>query len=479
MNIVIIGGGFTGIELAKRLIDEKNQVTLIDNDEETVRHASNRLDCTVMQADGNNLQTLEEAGIAKADAMVAVTSSDEINMITCSLVDAVYPDLLKIARVRNYAYYINTAAAAKHHAETFTGKHRPLYGIDYMIHPDIEAAEAIVSAVEHGAVSDVLSFEDSKYELVRLQVEKNSKFAGLPLKDLRQLIQFKCIIVFVEDENGSSLPSGNTIIQEGNFIGVLIENENLSKVLQLCGTKIDSLRRIGLVGAGRIGTIIADRLIEKRKASPLMRLFGLTKKNVAQNFVIVDSDENICKQMSEKFPDAQVFCGDITDDTFIQEEQLNKLDLLICTTHNHEMNMVVSAYLESLGVGKSIALVSHSAFVDIAVKLGVDVSIPLRDTVVDSIMSHLRGKSVTGLHTISNGEFEIVECNLSSNSYFRNKMLKDIASPGQYLLLLVKKSGSDHFEIPGGNTVLTTGDHLILIEKTGDRKTLEKFSGKK
>lgn len=172
MNIMIIGAGFTGIQLAKRLINEKNNVTLIDNDEETIRHAGNRLDCKLFKADGNNLENLEEAGIDKADALVTLTESDEINMITCSLVDAVYPNLLKIARVRNYAYYVNTNAAALHHAETFLGKHRPLYGIDYMIHPDVEAAEAIVKAVEHGAISDVVTFGNDEFEITALRIEK-------------------------------------------------------------------------------------------------------------------------------------------------------------------------------------------------------------------------------------------------------------------------------------------------------------------
>ena len=109
MRIVIIGAGFTGVQLAKLLINEKNTVAIIDNDENNVRHVSNQLDCTVMLADGNDLETLEEAGIAKADALVCVTENDEVNMITCSLVDAVYPDIVKIARVRNYAYYVNTS----------------------------------------------------------------------------------------------------------------------------------------------------------------------------------------------------------------------------------------------------------------------------------------------------------------------------------------------------------------------------------
>lgn len=476
MNIVIIGAGFTGIQLAKRLINEKNNVVLIDNDADTVQHASNRLDCNVIHADGNNLETLEEAGIAKADALVTLTENDEINMITCSLVDSVYPSLLKIARVRNYAYYTNTSRVAKSHAESFSGKKRPLYGIDYMIHPDVEAAKAIVSAVEHGAVSDVFTFGEN-HELLALQVEEKSQLDGCPLKNLRTLTQSKFIVVFVETEEGSSLPSGDTILHAGDRIGILTQKNNIEEMLKLSGAKIDALKNITLVGAGRIGSIVADHILEKRNTSFLKKLFAPSSKKIAQNFVIVDSDKDLCKEASEKFPSAKVLCGDITDEGLIQEEGLDKSDLVICATHNHEMNMVISAYMESIGVQKTISLVAHSAFADIARKLGVEVPIPLRDTIVDSIMSHLKGKNVKGIHTVSDGSFEIVECDLQESSKFNGKALKDIASPGEYLMLLVRKHGQMDYELPGGNTVLAAKDHLVLIEKAGDKKILEKFSG--
>lgn len=478
MKIVIIGAGFTGIQLAKRLISEQNDVVLIDNNEDTVRHASNRLDCTVILADGNNLSNLEDAGIAKANALVCVTDNDEINMITCSLVDAVYPDLLKIARVRNYAYYVNTNAARKHHAETFAGNHRPLYGIDFMIHPDVEAAEAIVSAVAHGAVTDVLSFGKSEYELTRVQVEPQSKMDGIEVKNVRTLTERKFIVVYVETDEGSSLPSGNTVIHAGDSIGILTEKENVPFLIELCGAKMEPLKKIALVGAGRIGTIVADRIIQKQSSSLFTKFFGKTKK-LAQDFVIVDSDEELCKQASERFPSANVFCADITDEGFIQEEGLDTFNLVICATHNHELNMVVSAYLESLGVEKTIALVAHSAFGEIARKLGVDVAVPIRDAVVDSILSHLRGKSVTGIHTVSSGDMEIIECDLPSSSKVAGKTLKDISSPGEYLVLLVKKPGSDNYDIPVGSTTLTVGDHLVLITSAGNKKVLEKFGGTK
>ncbi|MBQ4434217.1 MAG: NAD-binding protein [Bacteroidales bacterium] len=139
MKIIIIGAGFTGTQLAKLLVNGKNDVVLIENNEELARHVSSRIDCEVITANGNNLSVLEDAGIATADALICVTSSDEVNMITCSLVDSVYPDVLKIARVRNYSYYSETADASKKHAETIKEKHRPLYGIDFIVHPDIVA----------------------------------------------------------------------------------------------------------------------------------------------------------------------------------------------------------------------------------------------------------------------------------------------------------------------------------------------------
>ena len=472
MNIVIVGAGFTGIQLARRLISEKNEVTLIDNNEDVVRHVSNSLDCTVMHADGNNLETLEEAGISKAHALVCVTSKDEVNMITCSLVDAVYPDVLKIARVRNFAYYMNTEKVHKKHAETFSGKHRPLYGIDFMIHPDVEAAQAIVQAVESGAVSDVISFENSEYELSRVIIEKKSKFAGLSLQNLRTLTKVPFLVAYVESNGTTRLPSGQTTLQEGDSIGVLTKKGDISKILELTGTEVETLDKIALVGAGKIGTLIAERLISSSKKKFIFsKLFGKSSR-ITSNFTIVDLDKELAKEAAERFPTAKVFCGDITDENFLYEENLTTYDLVICATHNHELNMVGAAYLESLGVGKSVSLVENAAFADIARKLGVDVPVPLRDAVVDSILSHLRGKTVTGVHTLSSGTHEIIELTLPIDSKLIGKPLSEIADPGNFLVMLIKKSNTDNYQIPTGTTSLDANDQLIVIVNSDKSKKL-------
>ncbi len=476
MNIVIIGAGFTGVQLARRLINEKNEVVLIDNNEEVVRHASNSLDCEVKEMDGNSLDNLEEAGIAKADALVCVTSNDEINMITCSVVDTVYPDILKIARVRNFSYYNNTEAAVKKHAETFTGKHRPLYGIDYMVNPDVEAAEAIVHAVESGAVSDVVTFENSEYEISRITINQGAPLAGTQLSSVRKLTDKPFLIAYVESGEKTSLPSGATILNAGDSIGVLARKSDTGDLLALCGATVESLDKIALVGAGKIGMLIADRLVSKQKSRLLAKIFGKRVK-VGKDFAIVDTDHDLTKEASERYPNAHVFRGDITDETFLREEGLTEYNLVICATHNHELNMVVAAYLESLGVGRSVSLVESSTFAEIARKLGVDVPVPLRDTIVDSIMSHLRGKTVTGIHTVSAGQLEIVECNLPAASKVVGKSLLDIANPGTFLVMLEKKAGTQNYVIPVGSTVLDANDQLILITTSDETQSVLKLFG--
>lgn len=474
MKIVIVGAGFTGVQLAKSLINEKNQVSIIDNDEETIRHASNQLDCTALCADGNNLETLESVGIAKADALVCVSSNDEVNMITCSLVDSVYPNILKIARVRNYAYYVNTATAQRKHSNDFGAKHRPLYGIDYMIHPDVEAADAIVKAVENGAIGNVITFDRSELELARVTVFEGSSLDGITLKDIRNKTELKFLVAYVEKSGETSLPSGDTIINADDTLGILATKSDIPDILELCGSEQKALRKVVLIGAGRIGSIVAEKLMPSRSKA-LSRFLGSKR---SQDFVIIDNNDQLTKNCAERFPEARVMCADASDENFLREEGITSFDLAICTTHNHELNMVLAAYLESLGVGQSISLVSSADFVTIADKLGVDVAIPLRDAVVDSIMSHLRGKSVKEIHTVTNGQLEVVECELTNGSKFSGKSLKEIANPGSFLVLMVKKPGLEEYKIVDGNTILQAGDRVVLItdsEKT--KKILSNFTG--
>lgn len=478
MKIIIIGAGFTGLQLAKRLIADKNDVVLIEKDAEKVRHASNRLDCMVVEANGNSLEVLEEVGIGKADVLVALTESDELNMITCSLVDSVYPQVKKIARVRNYDYYADLKRTKNKNQskEKSVTEKRPTYGIDFMVHPDVEAAEAIISAVEHGALAETIDFDDSDFELTQIVIRPNSKLAGICLKDVHTLSNKSFVIASIEKKGQPLLPSGNTILEAGDRIGILAQKENLADFFNLCGSEINKLRRIVLVGAGRIGTLISEGLLEKKQMSFLSKFLNFHKKT-NQDFVIVDSDSKRAKEASERFPDANVFCADITDEGFIAEENLQNYDLFIATTHNHELNMIASAYVKSLGIDKTIALVASSAYSGISRTIGIDVAVPIKDAVVDSIMSHLRGESVKDLRTISEGKLEILKIQLPEENEVEGKTLKDIAIPGVFLALLMQKKDSKEFVIPKGDTVLNKDDTWIIITFAQEAKRILDFFG--
>ena len=462
MRIIIVGAGFTGTQLAKRLISNKNDVVLIDSDEEKVRHISNRLDCMVMQATANNLETLEEAGISKTDVLVTLTESDELNMIICSLADSMYPNVMKIARVRNYDYY---------GVKNRKPGQRPAYGIDFMVHPDEEAAKAIVKAMEGGAVTDIMDFEDSETALIGMQILKGSKFDGIRVQDMRKFTTLPFMLAYIEKDGEAVLPSGSSVLEAGTRLTIVTEKQNIPAFLACCGREVHELNRIALVGAGRIGTKIAENITKQQHTTTFSRLFGVHKK-LLQDFVIIDTDKSLAKAASEKFLGATVHRADITDENFIEEEQLSTFDLVITATKNHERNIITAAYLKTIGVRKTICLVQSCNYGMIARNIGIDVAVPIKDAVVDSILSHLRGKSVTDLHSIADGQLEIFQVTIDEQSKAVGKHLRDF-SAGNFLVLLVEKSKLDKFVVPQSETIFEGGDKIVLI---ADRSKNDKTS---
>ena len=435
MKIFVIGAGFTGMQLARALLLEQNNVVLIDNNPERVRDASDQLDCTVLEADGNNLESLEAAGIASADALVTLTADDEINMITCSLVDAVYPRIQTIARVRNYAYY-KAADVARRRAMSAVPASRPLFGIDSMLNPEVEAADAISAALEHGAIGSVIEL-DAEFGIMTLSIGEGSPLVGVPLAEMSKLEGWHYLVAFVESGDGTtSLPNGQTTLAVGDQVGLVSRLSEISQLVAYTKTPHEKLRRVVVFGADRVGSLLLARQQEKRHVSLWRRLFGLSSPGAYQKLVVVDRDPVRCREAVERFPDVRVLCGDVTDEALLNEEDIFSCDLLVAASGNYELNLVTAAYLKSRGVKKTIALTAQSSYGDIARKLGVDVAVPMRGTVVDSIRGRLRGGRVDAVHSVCNRRFEIVEGYVAPKSNVVGKRLQDIMDIGSFLVLL-------------------------------------------
>ncbi|MDR1929568.1 MAG: Trk system potassium transporter TrkA [Treponema sp.] len=467
MRIVIVGAGLVGIQLARYLIQEKHDVSLVESVEERARYASNRLDCLVIHDEGNNLRVLEDAGIAKADALVCVTGSDEVNMIICGLAASRYPKLRKIARVRNGDYVKLHKAGDR------------MLGIDHFVHPDVEVSESVLNAIEHGVRGDILEFEGVPYILGSIDITPGCVFDGLAIKDYRKTAPGESLITLVERSGETILPGGATVLAKGDRIHILARKGDLDRIFRLSGRTEQPLRNIGIVGGGRIGTLIAEGLLgqEEETKPSVFSFFKTFIPRKGYRVTIIEQDYILCKELAARFPEALILNEDISEESFTVEEQLDKLDLIITTTNRQEINIITAVYLKSRGVGKAIAMVTGPGYAAIARQLGVDVVLPMKTVVVDSILSHLMGQGVKEVHRLGDGSVDIIEVEIGKDAPAADTAISDFRLSAGGLLMLVNRRG-DSF-IPRGDYVFTEGDRLVLITKAGSRTEIEKYFGTK
>jgi len=486
MRIVIVGAGNTGVQLAKYLIQEKHDVSIIESNEERARHASNRLDCMVIHDKGNNLNALQDAGIKKADALVCVTGSDEVNMIICSLAtsrnNGESAKLLKIARVRNDDYMHLC------HLNGNVSDNRQVLGIDHFIHPGMEVARSIINVIEHGVVGDIFSFSDTPYELGSIDIATGSAMDGLALTDYRKLVVHESLVTLVERDNEVMLPSGATVLKSGDRVHILADSKKLPEISRLAGDIQKTIRKIGIAGGGKIGALIAEGLLSENSIlhhdkknrrpsknkfflSPLLKTLMPKKRRV----IIIEQDSRLCNALADRFPDALILNEDISDESFINEEELDSLDCLVAATNNEELNIITSVYMKSRGIARTIAQVTGSGHAAMARQLGVDVVIPMQSIVVASILSHLMGSGVKEVRSLGGGNVDLIEVEICKNAPVIEKPISAFRLSSGGLLMLVNRAGESF--IPKGDYVFKEGDRIVLIAKAGSQAEIEKHFG--
>jgi trk system potassium uptake protein TrkA len=384
--------------------------------------------------------------------------------------------VLKIARVRNDDYVRMSRAGAG----GFDGQR--VLGIDHFVHPDVEASRAVLSALSHGAIGNILAFEGTPYELGSITIAAGSSFDGLSLIEYRSLIKVESLVTLVERQGESLLPTGSTVLASGDRVHILAKENEMEGIFELAGRTETPLRRIGVVDGGRIGALIAAKLLGKdiesadtRKKGGVFSLFKSFIPKASRRVVIVEQNYELCKELAARFPEALVLNEDISDESFVAEERIGELDLIITATENQELNMIAAIYLKSRGVRRAIALVSGSGYEAIARQLGVDVVIPMKSVVVDSILSHLLGGGVRGVHRLGDGSIGIIEIEIFENSPAADAPITAFRLSGGSLVMLVNRAGASF--IPRGDYVFKTADKIILIAKNSNEAEIERFFG--
>ena len=237
MNIIILGGGRVGYNLARQLVSEDKQVTVIEKSLAVAKQLANTVDCHVINDEGNSPAVLREAGIEDADFFVAVTDSDEINMISCGLVAAEFPRPVTIARVRNLDY------SASRMLEN------PLFGINHVVNPEIETARVILRSIERGAKSNILLFDQGDLQLCDVIVPEESPFVGKPVRLMRAETDSNFLIALMNRNDEYMIPSGDTVIFAGDQLHLLGSEAELDRILEINGRHKTPIHRIAIVGA--------------------------------------------------------------------------------------------------------------------------------------------------------------------------------------------------------------------------------------
>lgn len=447
MKVVILGAGRRGIRLARHLVEENKDVIIIDEDIEDVNTAMSQVDCLAFRGSGTSLEDLSDAGVDDADAFVALTGSDETNLVSSGIAASEFKVPLTIASIRNLSY------------TGYSGIGNSLMGISHIVNPTQEVAQYIYQDVERGIYSDIISFENSSLLLYNVFVENGSPYNNKMVKQVRMELNANFIIAALNRNGEAIVPSGDTVIRPGDTLSLVAHENSVDKILSSVGRRKQKPKRIAIVGA----TQVADFLL---KAIP---------KYQHRDIALIDMDKEVCEKMATMYPDVLVMNADITNESVFEEENLGAFDLMICLTYNDELNIITASYAKHFGIKNSMALVNQNPnYVRMASHLGIDSIISTQDVTVDSLMRYMHGQNVASMHSMFDGQIEAFEFTITKGNPVIGTALKDIDMRGKGIIAgVTKKDGTTM--IPGGLYVIESGDALITIVERKSADFIQKL----
>jgi trk system potassium uptake protein TrkA len=450
MKIVIVGAGVVGTHVARQLTEENKSVVLIEKNPEVARVATNDLDCLVINDDGSHLDVLRQAGMDDCEYFIALTGSDEVNMVTCGMVSGEFANLKTIARVRN-PYY-----------SSLNVSRRVFMGINYIINPEIEAANTMIRSINEGVVSDLFTLEEDKLQMRTVEITKDSPFAGKDLKELRQKLDKEFLIPALVRENELIIPSGDIQIKEDDLVYFMGSPKTLDSILGTFTRSKEKLRKICLIGGSRI-TEYVIRGLRDGGGKPIRTFLGSFKKSRNRQITVIERNKEAAKYFVRLFPDITVLNRDVADEGALEQEQISDFDLAVAVTDHQSLNLLTAMLSKQMGVKKVMALVINNNYVRLAGKMEIDAVISLKTAVVNSILYIIRKANIRTLYSFYEDDIELVNLKILDTSKAAGKKVRDISMPRGALIIYIMRNGSSM--IPSGSTELLSGDEIGIIVK--------------
>jgi len=437
VKIIILGAGQVGRTAAFHLSrEEGNDVTVIDVNEEILRDLQDRLDIRTVNGNASSPRILEAAGIASTDILVALTNSDEVNMLACQIAWTLYRTPKKIARVRSADYTDRDKLFGENGV-----------AVDVWISPEQLVTEHVARLIRYPGALQVLDFADGRVRLVGIRALKGGPLVGQALRTLREHIPAADARVAAIYRAGKSIkPEGETVIEDGDEVFFLAASNNIRVVMKELRREEAPARRVVIAGGGNIGFRLASELEDKNQVK------------------LIERDSRRARRVSELLNRTIVLHGDAADEELLLEENIDSTDVFAALTNSEEANILSAMLAKRLGAHKVMALINKPSYVELIESGSIDVAISPQTVTIGSLLAHVRRGDVVRVHSLRRGAAEALEVVVhgdADSSKVIGRRIEDITLPEGTTLGAVVRG--DDVIIAHHDTTVQPDDHLILF----------------
>ncbi len=436
MKIIILGAGQVGTTLAENLVSEDNDITLVDNEYARLEALQNKHDLRVISGIASSPRVLREAGAADADLLVAVTNSDETNMVACQIARTLFNTPTKIARIRSSAYL-------REKDKLFQPDVIP---IDHIISPEKLVTEEISRLIDYPGALQVSHFADGHISIVVVKTYYGGPLVGYTLSALRDHMPYiDCRILSILRQDKIIRPQGSTIIEAGDEVTFICATIHIKAVMSELQRLEKPYKRIMIVGGGNIGTGVAKRLEEQCSVK-------LIERNAERATVL-----------AEKLAKTLVFCGDASDQSLLFEEHIENIDVFLSLTSDDEANIMSALLAKRLGAKKAMVLIQRMAYINLIQGGTIDIAVSPQQATISALLGHIRKGDVTNVVSLRHGiaeALEIVAHGDESSSNVIGRKVSELKLPVNTIIGAVLRNGE--VIIAKKNLVIQAEDHVVV-----------------
>ena len=438
MNIIVVGCGKIGTTILSSLVAEGHNVVALDSNPDTINEITNLYDAIGICGNGNDCDTLSEAGVEKAELFVAVTGSDEFNMLSCFLARRMGAKHT-IARIRNPEYNDQNLGFIKKQL-----------GLSMAINPDLLAAQELFNILKLPSAAKIETFSRRDFEMIELKLRQESVLDGVSLIELRKKYDVKLLVCVVQRDNEVFIPDGSFVLKSGDKIGISATTSEILRFLKMLGVMQKQARNIMILGGSRTAYYLSKMLI-----------------GIGNTVKIVEKDHKRCIELSETLPNAVIINGDGAGQELLNEEGLSSMDAFISLTGMDEENILISFYAAAQNVPKVISKVNRDEFMYLAEKIGLDCTISPKNIISDILVRYARalenslGSNVETLYQIMDAKAEALEFNIVADSAVTEIPLKDMKLKPNTLIAGIMRGRK--IIIPSGDDMILPEDKVVII----------------